>query len=153
MALSEVAERQQRALALHLQGATFDQIAQVLGYATRSGAHRAVQAALQNRVPTASRLEAYKLEAARCDLVLTALAPSVKAGDPKSVALFLAASERRTVLSTLLDESAVSTGDQPQGVRTPLDELHARRAARGGNRGTARGARTAGAGVSAVLPD
>lgn len=152
MAVGEVAEKQARALALHLQGATFDQIAQVLGYATRSGAHRAVQTALQNRVPTASRLEAYRLEAARCDLVLTALAPSVKAGDPKSVALFLAASERRTVLSALLDDSAGALGDQkPQEVRTPLDELHARRAAR--TRGTARGTRTTGAGVPAVRED
>lgn len=152
MALSEVVERQQRALALHLQGATFEQIAQLLGYASRGSAHNAVQAALKNRVPTASRVEAYRVEAARCDMVLTALAPQVKAGDPKSVALFLTASERRTQLAGLLDD-APSASKPAQEVRTPLDELHARRAARGGNRGTSRGARAATAGMPEVHED
>ena len=151
MAVDEAAEKQRRAVALHLQGATFEQIAQLLGYAHKSGAHKAVQTGLGNQVPTASVVEAYQLESARCDLVLTALAPQVKAGDAKSVALFLAASERRTYLSAMLDNAP--SVSKPQEVRTPLDELNARRAARGGNRGTARGARTAGEGVPEVLAD
>lgn len=43
-------ERQRQALALRIGGATFDQIAQTLGYSAKAGAYLAVMAAL-NRVP------------------------------------------------------------------------------------------------------
>lgn len=155
MAVKDVADKQARALALHLQGASYDQIAELLGYASKAGAHKAVQSALKNRVPSASREDAYRTEAARLDLVLTALSPLVRKGDPKSVALFLAASERRTEVADLIAASSIGTGaDAPAtGVRTPIDEINARRASRGTARGAARGPNSTHPSVSSVLPD
>ena len=42
--------KQHKALALRYSGATFDAIAQELGYANRQGAHMAVEAALQKTI-------------------------------------------------------------------------------------------------------
>lgn len=142
MALRDASDKQAKALALHVSGASYDQIAKVLGYATKSGAHKAVKAALRSRIPTEGRLEAYRVEAARLDLVITSLSAAVRSGDTKSIALFLAASERRTVLAGLM-ETAPGAGvpaNTGAGVKTPIDELHDRRAARGTVRGAARGA-------------
>lgn len=155
MALRDASDKQAKALALHVSGASYDQIAKVLGYATKSGAHKAVKAALRSRVPTEGRLEAYRVEAARLDLVITSLSAAVRSGDTKSIALFLAASERRTVLAGLM-ETAPGAGvptNTGAGVKTPIDELHDRRAARGTARGAARGAVPPRADLPAVHAD
>ena len=155
MALRDASDKQAKALALHVSGASYDQIAKVLGYATKSGAHKAVKAALRSRIPTEGRLEAYRVEAARLDLVITSLSAAVRSGDTKSIALFLAASERRTVLAGLM-ETAPGAGvpaNTGAGVKTPIDELHDRRAARGTVRGAARGAVPPRADLPAVHED
>ena len=157
MALRDASDKQAKALALHVSGASYDQIAKVLGYATKSGAHKAVKAALRSRIPTEGRLEAYRVEAARLDLVITSLSAAVRSGDTKSIALFLAASERRTVLAGLMETAPgagvpANTGTGA-GVKTPIDELHDRRAARGTVRGAARGAVPPRADLPAVHED
>lgn len=153
MAVKDAADKQARALGLHLQGASYQQIADVLGYANRMSAHKAVTAALKNRVPPVETVEAYQVEAARLEMVLTALSPAVRAGDTKATPLFMAAAARRTELARFMAEpAAAAEATRPPEVRTPLDELVARRATRG-NRGVVRGAKPAAAGVPEVVAD
>lgn len=139
--LAEAEARQQRALALHLQGASYAQIASALGYSGRAGAHVAVKKALADRQASgSSSVEAYEVEAARLDVVIAALSPQVRAGDVLSIDRYLKAIERRTVLS-----SQIASAAEPEvrEVTTPVDEVRRRRLSRGANTARARGAEVA----------
>ena len=128
MAADDVAAKRTRALALHLQGASYQQIADALGYAGKSGAHAAVREALADRGSSSELVEAYQVEAARIDMLVAALSPAVRSGDVQAIDRYLKVIERRTALAALIAD-APSVDDER--VRTPLDELNARRAARG----------------------
>ena len=140
MAAEDVAAKRTRALALHLQGASYQQIADALGYAGKSGAHAAVREALADRGSSSELVEAYQVEAARIDLLVAALSPAVRSGDVQAIDRYLKVIERRTALAALIADAAPPVEDER--VRTPLDELNARRAARGST--------AAGKGVSKV---
>lgn len=131
--LRKAADNQQRALALHLQGASYAQIADVLGYANRGGAHAAVKKALQERNSgSVGTTEAFEVEAARLDMVIAALTPAVRAGDEKAIGRYMQAAQRRTELAGMIASAAAPAADEvTQEARTPLDELRSRRAARG----------------------
>ena len=130
MAAEDVAAKRTRALALHLQGASYQQIADALGYAGKSGAHAAVREALADRGPSSELVEAYQVEAARIDLLVAALSPAVRSGDVQAIDRYLKVIERRTALAALILGAEPVVEDE--NVRTtPLDELNARRAARG----------------------
>ncbi len=85
------------ALELHLAGATYDAIAKAVGYASRSGAHQAVQAALKANI-TPEVTEAAKSELARLDAMLTGLWPKARRGDVAAVDRVLRIEERRAAV-------------------------------------------------------
>lgn len=142
--MAEAANKRRQALGLHVQGASYQQIAERLGYATRGSAHAAVKAALAERSPSSPDVgESYRVEAARLDVVIAALSPRVKAGDVQAVDRYLRAIERRTVVAGLLEGAEAGTAEVAKEAATPLDELRSRRAAR-----AARGTVSARPGVS-----
>ena len=140
--LSESATRRQRALALHLQGATYQQIGDALGF-TAAAAHAAVKKALAERQGPSPQgtAEAFAVEAARLDVVIAALTRQVRQGDVLAIDRYMKAIARRTELAGLI-ESAAPEPVQAE-VRTPLDELRQRRASRGAKPARAGGAEMA----------
>lgn len=125
---SDRAERAARALDLHLAGATYDRIAAALGFANRSGAFKAVQAALAARPAAPEQAEVVAVELARLDAMLTGLWPAARRGDVAAVDRVLKISEARTRLRALMP-SPVPAADSD-----PLDELRARRDRKWGHR-------------------
>jgi hypothetical protein len=111
-------ERQAKALELHLAGASYLAIAKAVGYATKSGAYKAVQAALTAQQQRANVAEAVRAELARLDAMLTGLWAMARRGDVQAVDRVLKIGERRT---TLL---AMSGDPEQQAAReTALDEF------------------------------
>lgn len=92
-----VAEKQRQALILRRGGATFEQIAERLGYASRKGAHKAVSTALRRLVQEpAEELRALELD--RLDALHRAVWPAAMAGDVKAVDRALKIMARRVRL-------------------------------------------------------
>jgi hypothetical protein len=90
-------ERQRQALGLRQGGASYQQIADTLGYATRASAWKAVAAALRGViVESVSELRA--LEADRLDRLLLAVWPRALNGDLGAVDRVLAIEKRRAAL-------------------------------------------------------
>ena len=102
-------ERQLQALELRKAGASYEAIAERLGYADRSGAYRAVKAALTLtlREPAA---ELRSLEAERLDAMLLPLWRRVQTGDEKAVDRALRIMERRARLLGLDAPASVEVG-------------------------------------------
>ena len=67
-------DRKLRALELRLSGETFNSIAEKLGYASMSGAHKAVQSALKKTLQQPAD-EVRKMELERLDALLSAMWP------------------------------------------------------------------------------
>lgn len=121
---SEAEERQARALELRMAGATYDAIAKAVRYASRSGAYKAVQAALrEGRLDDAD--VAVETELARLDAMLTGLWPKARRGDVQAVDRVLRIGERRSALLSIA--SRASTDQQEVDA---VDDLASRRAAR-----------------------
>lgn len=93
----QAAERQAAALAMRRDGKDFDTIAAALGYASRSGAHNAVMAALKKHV--AKNVDGLReLEGLRLDALQDAVWPAAMAGDVAAVRAAVSISERRARL-------------------------------------------------------
>lgn len=120
-------DRRARALELHLAGATYQTIADQLGYASKSGAHKAVQEALKDLGAPPSTNEANETELARLDAMLTGLWPKARRGDVQAIDRVLKISERREQI-LLRGKDAGSA--QTEGERTGLSEFERRRAER-----------------------
>ena len=88
------AERAAKALSLRKDGATYEQIAAELGFASRGSAHNAVTAALRKAVVGPAE-ELRELEGLRLDAVQVALWPRVLAGDLEAIGTVVRLSERR----------------------------------------------------------
>ena len=86
-------ERQKKALELRILGMNFDEIAEELGYASRSGAYHAVMAGL-NRVPAPEATDYRKLNLERLNRVRKGYMPKALKGEEKSVRLELSTQER-----------------------------------------------------------
>ena len=114
-------ENQARALELHLAGATYETIAKAIGYSNRSGAHKAVQAALSDLGRYSVDDDVIETELARLDAMLTGLWPKARRGDVQAIDRVLKIGERRSLLLT------ASTRNDPVKEGTALDELAARR--------------------------
>jgi hypothetical protein len=113
----EAAEKQRQAVALRHHGATFQQIADQLGYTNPSAARKAFLKALERwGVEDVTDLRA--AEVARLDSYLLVVATKVKAGELKAVETALKISERRAKLLGL---------DQPTKVVITEDLLEAER--------------------------
>ena len=120
---SQADERRARALELHLAGATYESIARAVGYASRSGAHKAVREAL-DALGGAGHADGTSVdtELARLDAMLTGLWPKARRGDVAAVDRVLRIGERRMAL--LLGDHR----DPQKAEEVPLvDELASRR--------------------------
>ncbi len=90
-------DKQRRALQLRTEGRTLDQIADELGYADKSGAHRAITAALDRH--EAAAVDEYRdLEAARLNELQRAVWPLAIAGDLAAVTACIRIIDRRARL-------------------------------------------------------
>lgn len=88
-------QRRKSALALRIEGLTFEAIGERLGI-TRQAAHKLVAAELaavtiENRAAAAELIE---VEVERCRFVVRSMAPKVAKGDPRAALAFLRACER-----------------------------------------------------------
>ena len=86
--------KERRAIELRITGATYAQIADELGYASKGPAHKAVIRGLR-RWGTEPAEELRKLEAARLDAATAAIWPKVEEGDLPAIAVYLRISARR----------------------------------------------------------
>lgn len=91
----ESAERRGRALELRKAGATFEQIANQLGYADRHSAREAVVRALKDITRDGAE-EVLDLELQRLDAMLVGLWAAARRGEPRSVETVLKVMERRS---------------------------------------------------------
>lgn len=128
--MTSAAEKRAKALELHLAGANYDAIASAVGYASRSGAFKAVQAALKTLGDPALTGNSLDTELARLDAMLTGLWPKARRGDVQAVDRVLKIGEQRRQIELLAgrlgnDGQAGSPGPK----ETPLDELRRRRQA------------------------
>jgi hypothetical protein len=89
--------RQLQALELRLAGVTYEQIAGQLGYASRSGAHKAVGAALKATLREPAD-ELRELAAERLDRATTAIWRRVQDGDGHAIDVLLRIEARRAKL-------------------------------------------------------
>ena len=89
----EAVERQRQALEMRMAGANFDQIAEQLHYKDRSGAYRAVMAAL-NRVPAIEAKQYRALNLERINKMRLHNWPSIK--DRKAMDMELKFQERES---------------------------------------------------------
>lgn len=121
---TEADDRRARALELHLAGATYEAIAQQVGYAHRGSAHKAVQEALDHLGKYGPH-EAVETELARLDAMLTGLWPKARRGDVQAIDRVLKIGERRYALLATSNRADI----EEKG--TALDELAARRRAAG----------------------
>ena len=100
--LTKAMVRRGDALRLRLSGASYREIAEKMGYAGPSGAHKAVDKALMEYISEpADKLR--KIELARLDTMELALAKGVLAGDTDAIRTKLKCMERRAKL-TGIDE-------------------------------------------------
>ena len=133
--MAEAEDRRRRALELHLAGATYDAIAQALGYASRSGAYKAVQEALAGLGEPSAPEDEIATAVARLDAMLTGLWAKARRGDVQAIDRVLRIEERRAVLR------AMSPAQPETEQETPLDEFTRRLASRGAGGRTAKAAR------------
>lgn len=114
------AERDAEAARLKEQHHTYQEIADLLGFANKSGACRAVQRALKAAVvPAANALRLR--EFARLELLWEALEPGVEAGDVKAITEARKVSES---LRNLFDLNGAIESDQvDETERTAIDAL------------------------------
>jgi hypothetical protein len=104
---------------LRARGKTFDQIAEELEYANRSGAFKAVQAGLDRMLrEPAERLR--KLEDARLSALLEAVMPAAMVGDLGSIDRVLRLSESRRRLWGLDGASRLDVTTQGKAI-VPVD--------------------------------
>lgn len=128
----DTAERDQRALELHLAGASYAQIARIVGLASKSSAHDAVKRALAAREqgPGQDVTEAVETELARLDAMLAGLWNAARRGDTAAVDRVLKIGERRTNLLAMLSRKPEAAPEQ-QGEGVPgVGDIAAARARR-----------------------
>ena len=91
------AKKQAQALALRAAGASYETIAFQLGYASPSGAYKAVSSALRKTLEEPAA-ELRTLELNRLDGYLLVISPEVRRGNLKAIDRALKISERRSKL-------------------------------------------------------
>jgi hypothetical protein len=129
----ERAARHEKALELHLAGATYRAIADTLGFSSTASVHEAVQKALKARkMPGAGQSEAVQTELARLDAMLVGLWANARRGNVAAVDRVLKIGERRVALLALAD-AADEEAAKPAPAEQPMslvDQLKARRDAK-----------------------
>jgi hypothetical protein len=120
----DAALRQTEALRLRQSGMTFQEIADVLGYADPTGARGAVLAALQTTVVEPNN-EMRSLELTRLDALLAALWPTALAGDQGAIDRVLKIQERRAKMLGLDAPPKMPVGDIDELIAAELERLAA----------------------------
>ncbi|MFC9965304.1 hypothetical protein ACFVH4_13790 [Nocardia ignorata] len=92
--------KHRKALELRLEGKTYAEIADELGYADESGAYRAVEAVLK-RVESAGAAELRKVETLRLEALFRAWWPAALARDEKAAGVVLRCHDRLVKLHGL----------------------------------------------------
>src|SRR5579862_738253 len=95
-----VADKRRKALELRKAGASFESIAQELGFANKGGAYKAVMAALDNTAREPAH-QVRKLELERLDRLYLSVWPPALKGDGKSLDRCLQISRQRASLEGL----------------------------------------------------
>jgi len=91
----EVADKERQALELRRAGATYDEIAQAIGYATAQGAYLAYNRALKRALLEAGADEVREMELDRLDRLQRAYWPKALGGDGKAADRVLKIMEHR----------------------------------------------------------
>lgn len=115
----EALDKERRALELAKAGVTYDRIAQEVGYASRSGAHKAVQRAL-NRSIQPDAEEFRKLQMARLNDMRLGLWPKVRQGVPRATEVAIKIEERE---ARLLGLDAPEQVEQKQDITVWLKNV------------------------------
>lgn len=123
---AELQAKRDKALELHLAGATYEAIAQAVGYASKSSAHDAVQEALKARAASPSAADAVQLEVARLDAMLTGLWAKARRGDVAAVDRALRIGERRTALLLMASSAAAGAEPAADSVGSAQDAIEAK---------------------------
>lgn len=126
----EVIQKQQKALRLRNLGASYDQIAEQMGYFDRSGARKAVKACL-DRAEFEPVMEQRFIQSERLDMMVTRCLQAVLNGDLDQVRNVIAIEKRRAELWGLDATKTIEvTGQDGGAIQTDLgqvliDRLHA----------------------------
>lgn len=119
----EVANKQRQALQLRNLGASYETIAEQLGYADKSGAYRAVKAAL-DRAVIEPAFEQRQIMAERLDLMTRRCIEAFIQGDLDQVRNLLAIEKRRAELFGLDAKKNIEvTGPGGNPIQTDVGEL------------------------------
>lgn len=90
-------EKQKKALALRRDGATYEQIAEALGYRSPSGAHKAIMLALKANIREPAE-QLRQIELQRLDKAQLAIAALVQKGDLKAIDRWIKLTATRAAL-------------------------------------------------------
>lgn len=118
------AQRALQALELRLQGKTYEQIAAVCGYRSKSGAYDAVQRELQRTLQEPAE-QVRTLEVRRLDRLYEAMEAKALKGDTWSVDRCLKIMERRSALLNLDIAPETTAGAQMLVIPIAADVLEA----------------------------
>lgn len=114
-------ERQRQALELRKAGASFEAIADRLGYGSKSGAYQAVMSAIKRTLREPAD-EVRELEEQRLDALLLAIWPQATKGNQGAIDRALRIMERRARLLGL-DKPAKLEHSGPSGGPIPIKEV------------------------------
>lgn len=114
------AEKVRKAIELRKAGATYDKIAEALGYENRSGAYKIVVGALRDLVQEPAK-ELRTLEAERLDAMTLALWTRAQKGDLPAIDRLLRIMERRARLLGLDLPLAIDVGGREPITITIID--------------------------------
>jgi len=119
----EVIQKQQKALRLRNLGASYDQIAEQMGYFDRSGARKAVKACL-DRAEFEPVMEQRFIQSERLDMMVTRCLQAVLNGDLDQVRNVIAIEKRRAELWGLDATKTIEvTGQDGGAIQTDLGQV------------------------------
>jgi len=116
-------DKQRKALELHLAGASYQAIAQALGYTNRGTAHKVVQRALELTRSEQNLPETAPTELARLDAMLTGLWSKARSGNVQAIDRVLRIEERR---EAVLMRQAMGSEPEPMKETTSLSDFEKR---------------------------
>lgn len=112
-AKATAAHKRARALALRMEGYSYDDIASEVGYASKGSAHKAVAQGLKD-IPREAAEQAREAEMGRLDMMQKAVMQQALAGDPMAVDRVLKVVEARSKLLGLYD---LPSAEDPEATR------------------------------------
>jgi len=119
----EVIQKQQKALRLRNLGASYDQIAEQMGYFDRSGARKAVKTCL-DRAEFEPVMEQRFIQSERLDMMVTRCLQAVLNGDLDQVRNVIAIEKRRAELWGLDATKTIEvTGQDGGAIQTDLGQV------------------------------